>query len=931
VNAGDAALWLAFAAAAVAVVAQAARLSVRPDGPASDAAPGRAGAASSRASVAWSRAGDAWSRRAMTLAAATAALLFVWLVTRFLALDLGIEYVFLYTARDVPWQYRIAGAWTGREGSLLLWATLIAAVAAAVAWRDARRAPRDADRSRNDAAGVAGDSETRERMWMRLVLFVLAAAFLYAVARQGTFSATDPFFLQGRPGGNGINPTLRSPYILIHPPLVFVAYALAAIPFAAVFAHLIHGGGHWSRTGATGARAGWLVFTVAMGLGGLWAYYTLGFGGYWAWDPVEVANFLPWLAMTVYLHAQLRHGRDGGLASAGPLLGMLPFLLTVFSTVSTRSGLWVSVHAFTDPTNAFQPDAATRLLDILDVDASLLPYASILVASFALGLALWTRWLAVHHGCLARTSRVVAGVLAAVAVAAVLAPAALVAAWFELGHFVAAGHTGFGALGLLIGAILLAAAPALAASDTTADAGDATTGAAGDTTDGAARDATAETRTDKTRPRRTGAFTGLLYASTLALSFALVIAILFHFAAVNGWNRAFWEDRVPWLATPIALLLIWFLQRPQRGARGATVVAVGGLAVAVGAFVATGRLGAYAVALATVVLASAVHRFAVVAFSGPATARVGSTLLWLAALLDLVFWLSPPTVLPGVWGWQPAWPWHVPMGLLAATALVGAHRVGVGAHRAAAGRTGDARAWWPYALAAALGGYFVAPLLAVAAYILHRRAAPKPRRWTGASVRSVGVYGVHFAVGLLFVGYAVSTYYDATANAELARGGSAPLGDMTVVFTVADAEAERGTPWTDRVVPRFAVRDGGIGGGTDAGTRDGSAVFYWEATTGSHYPLPGTVRTWQGDVYVSITGVCTAPCGDWTAAYEQSPRLNWAEPVEGVRVQLVWLPAVGLVWTSLALFAGYGALLVRPTAPATARATRAARASARSL
>ena len=247
---------------------------------------------------------------------------FLALLWLFVTADVRYETVFLYTHTDLPLRYRIAGTWAGQKGSLLLWAAYGALISAVLArrWRG--------DRARDVTV---------------VFLAGISTAFLGAIASQDVFAATSEFFLRARPDGNGLNPTLLSDFFVIHPPMMFLAYALTNVPAAAALGHVVAGHGRWSTVAMQSSRIDWLLYTAAMGLGGIWAYYTLGFGGYWAWDPVEVANLLPWLALTLYLHAQLHHARHGRYAVVGPLLAMLPLLLTLFSTISTRSGLWISV------------------------------------------------------------------------------------------------------------------------------------------------------------------------------------------------------------------------------------------------------------------------------------------------------------------------------------------------------------------------------------------------------------------------------------------------------------------------------------------------------------------------------------------------------------------------------------------------------------
>lgn len=841
-NLWNLALWAAFAAGLAALVAQALRL--------------RRGDERLLAAV---RLGG-WTATALLAAA------FLWLLSRFIVVDLSIEYVFLYTAENVPFWYRVAGTWTGREGSLLLWALYTGLAVVFLRRAHRRRKPLD-------------PAEANARRWTHLLLLGVFVAFLLALARQGTFDPTDPFLLSGRPSGNGVNPTLLNPYILIHPPMMFLAYALTAVPLAAGLAHLVTGTDRWSRIAAGPSRIDWVLYTVAMGLGGLWAYYTLGFGGYWAWDPVEVANLLPWLALTVYIHAQLHHLQHGRYTTVGPLLAALPFLLTVFSTISTRSGLWVSVHAFTDPTNAFEPDPALRMLGILEADPSLAPFLGMTFAALFATFALWTRRLALDHDSLHSTSRWVAAVFGALAVAGALAPGTVLSMGFAAGAALT-GQAGLGALALLLVAGILAALPVLLASDD-------------EPMDEAGR-----------RPRLKVGLKSLLYGSVLVLSLALVVAVLWHFAAVNGWNREFWEARVPWIATPIALLLVVLMLHAQRGRQNA-LYAAGATAVAGGIAYLAGGLPAYTVTVSAFVVAAAIDKMQAVSFRGTRTARLGSLLLWLAAVLDLLFWLDPPAI---AWlGWEPRWPTQIPMGIAALAALYGAHRVGAGHTRKA----------WPYLLAAVLGGYYVAPVLAAGAWILHRARRVPSKTPRAAVFRPVAVYGVHFALAILFLGYSFSTYHAADADGELHLGDSLSAGDVTIRFDGARLGSAPGRPLADEIVPVFTVFDGTEPRGT------AEATLYWEPQTGSHYPLPGTERWWDRNLYLNIDAVCVsddAVCDAddrWVQAYQAGGRISASETIAAVQVQMQSLPGISLVWGSLALFGAYGATLaaVSPLPP----------------
>lgn len=826
---GDALLWLALTLGAFALVAKVMQMRTE----------------SSR----WQ-----WLHEKTTQATAMLlAAIFLFLCFLFLAVDVSTLYVWTYTGTWIDWPYRLAGAWTGREGSLLLWTAFMAGTVAVMAHRDRRWKDMPHD-------------EVRARDWTDLVMAALLVAFLVAVARQGTFTPTDSFLLAGRPDGNGINPTLINPYILIHPPLMFLAYALTIVPAASGISHMITGTGRWSHVAGKVSRVDWVLYTFAMGLGGLWAYYTLGFGGYWAWDPVEVANLLPWLALTLYLHAQMMHGRRGWFGGVGPMLAVLPFLLTVFSTVSTRSGLWVSVHAFTDPTNTFNPDAAARLLGILDVDASLLPYFGILVGLFLVSLALWCRRLALDHGFMQGPSRAIAAILAVAGGMAWVTPALFLSLVFEAGALV--GDPGLGALILLAVAILLAASPALLAND----------------------------EPESTTKRKKGwkrfvEVPVLAGVSVLLLSILLIVSIMWHFAAVNGWSEAFWDARIPWLMTPVVLALTVLMLR-HRGKQRALIAAGVLLAAGLIAFAVWG-LPQYAVVMAGGFLLACMEKMKSVGCAGERVIRWRGFLVWLAAIINVIFWVDPPSSL--LFGtFEPVWPVHLLMIPLSVIALVGAHLVGMGRPLR-----------WPFVLNFVLGGFFVAPLLVIASALTRRAGRIPTKPFVLRQARPIGVYGVHFALAILVLGYATSTYYETQETVE--------LDGAETTFTLAGHEYATYLTATSQGGPvqTFVLH---LAEGNQSSASGPASTLTWEPQTGSHRSLPGVLRLWDHDLYVSLDAVCIqpldaegeCPTGGWVNANEATGRA-WPATLSAARITAWGLPGVNLVWGGFALLVAYGA------------------------
>ncbi|HET6399381.1 MAG TPA: cytochrome c biogenesis protein CcsA, partial [Candidatus Thermoplasmatota archaeon] len=677
------------------------------------AAAAAAGSAAAFAAASAGRGGRILGVRLAAAAGLLAGLGFTLLALLFVAGDMRVQEVFLHSHRSLAWQWRLAGAWTGQEGSFLLWATAMAAVAWGFAVRAARPA---APPSALPTAAVLGAG---------------AAAFLAAAALHAPFDATPAFFLEGRPDGNGMSPSLRSPYMLIHPPMVFAAYAMLAVPAAAGLASLATGRGGWAASSIGWTRAAWGLGTLSMGLGGLWAYTTLGFGGYWAWDPVEVANLLPWLALTALLHVGLHSARHGSYASAGPVLAVLPLTLTLLSTLSTRSGLWVSVHAFTDPTNTFHADPLQRFLAILEAMPSLAFPFGLAVGVTLSALALWCHRTAT--GAWTAWGRGYPVVLGAFAGVAFLDPRMLAMAAFEAAAWLGRGSAGTGLLLLAAGVTLAAALPTLA------------------------RPGGAPPRLD---------LRGLNHAAVLVLGSSLLALFLFHMAVTRALGEPFYLQRLPLFAAPLLLGLLAFLTHGLLRPKAMAAL----LAAVVAAAVAAYAITPWPVAASLAVLAGAptlaglesVRRAATA--NGPSARRAGDALVAAAALADLAFWLHPPQLpLLG----KPGWALHALMAALSTVAFA----LGMA-------RLAGARGRWTPLLAGALGGYAVAPALAAAGWWLGR-GTPRPAGIAWPRLRRSGMHLAHVAVALALLAYALSTGARSTSDATLEPGDEVQVGGVT--------------------------------------------------------------------------------------------------------------------------------------------------------
>ncbi len=263
--------------------------------------------------------------------AATASVAALTAVTGLLAYalvvkDFHVAYVAEYSSRLLPWHYSLSALWVGQAGSLLLWAWFMGVVALGFRyWPD-----RQASRLREPAFGV-----------LTAYLGFLVAIMVFAA---------DPMqpSLAPPPDGAGLSPLLQHPAMLLHPPVVFLGYAVWAVPFAAAIAALMAGdtGADWVRQSRGWTLAAWAALGVGILLGAQWAYEELGWGGYWAWDPVENGSLIPWLTGTALIHAMLSWQHRGVWKKSALLLSVATFALCNFASFLTRSGIFSSLHAF---------------------------------------------------------------------------------------------------------------------------------------------------------------------------------------------------------------------------------------------------------------------------------------------------------------------------------------------------------------------------------------------------------------------------------------------------------------------------------------------------------------------------------------------------------------------------------------------------------
>ena len=241
--------------------------------------------------------------------------------------DFSFSYVASHTSRELPLGYTLSAFWSGQEGSLLLWLLVLTGM--------------------GSAAVVLNRRLVRQVLpWTVPILGALASFFALLLV----FVAS-PFGTQVAPAdGVGLNPSLQNPYMLAHPPLLYLGYVGLTIPFAFAMAALASGRAdeRWIVATRRWTLASWAFLGFAILLGAKWAYEEVGWGGWYAWDPVENAALMPWLVATAYLHSVMVQEKKNMLRVWNAVLVAGAFCLSLFGTFLTRSGVLNSIHSFTE-------------------------------------------------------------------------------------------------------------------------------------------------------------------------------------------------------------------------------------------------------------------------------------------------------------------------------------------------------------------------------------------------------------------------------------------------------------------------------------------------------------------------------------------------------------------------------------------------------
>lgn len=243
--------------------------------------------------------------------------------------DFSVSYVARVGSRETPTYYTAISLWSSLEGSILFWGWILAGYAALVAF-------------------INRNSESRLVPFAHATMGVVGL-FFYGLLAGPAMPFGEVFPVPAN--GPGPNPLLQNhPLMGLHPPMLYLGYVGLTVPFAFAIGALLSGklDEEWIRVTRRWTVAAWAFLSVGIVAGGWWSYEVLGWGGYWAWDPVENASFLPWLTATAFLHSVMVQERRGMLKTWNLSLIIGTFLLTLFGTFLTRSGILDSVHAFTE-------------------------------------------------------------------------------------------------------------------------------------------------------------------------------------------------------------------------------------------------------------------------------------------------------------------------------------------------------------------------------------------------------------------------------------------------------------------------------------------------------------------------------------------------------------------------------------------------------
>jgi cytochrome c-type biogenesis protein CcmF len=660
--------------------------------------------------------------------------------------DLHIEYVHQYTERGYDPYYKWAGVLAGAKGTILFWVWLIALSLTIAGLLQHRR-------SKAQREGYDG-SEAHIFDWIRLIVAVVITALIYLLIITDLFKTTPTSVLVAFPDGFGLHENLLTPLMIAHPPVEFAGYAFTTIPMAGALAYFITGNNKWSSISLQWGRLAWLFYALGIGVGGLWAYIVLGWGGYWAWDPIETVNLIPFLTLTAFVHAQLRHSQRQWFKHIGPLLAVITFVLSLFATFVTRSGLWVSVHDFAE-VDVKEP--GSRLIKIMELELGPRFFFGMMVVTLLITAALVT-WFFMRKYTKSNPRKHPLPYVPSLYIALLLVLAAY--ALFDVISFTSTALSfssflgnGNGLLGAGIIIAVLLGVPVswiILKSDDSPDEKSTASGL------------------------RTIISDHYLFLATIAIFLigTIVITILL-LQGVNGIQREVFDFRVPWIIYPLVIVLCVCMVWMYIGRENSLYL--------IGLLIGLGILG-YAmypenwivgVGVPIFVAALILAGYKIIRVAGGKLRKlrrpdVAGALLTTSSLLGLLLWGAPPNTLD-VLGLR----FHpdLAVAVLGFSASLLVLVVAVATFAKSSFRVSIIGSL----IGIATFGYLAGAILATSALfvILGSRSeflAKPPQKRRLASVvrriRPVASHLIHFGLAMFLIGYAVSTYMESETTQD---------------------------------------------------------------------------------------------------------------------------------------------------------------------
>lgn len=782
----------------------------------------------------------------------------------FLVSDMTIEYVHSYSASDYEWYYKLTGLWAGGKGSVFIWTFFLALLVflQVSIWNLRSKEKRSSEKYQD---------------WLFLIEMVLLVLFIFIMLKLEIFRLTSSAGLFFWPEGKGLNPLLKTPLMIVHPPLEFIAYAFTGILFAASIAFLASNDERWTFDALNFGRMSWLFMGLAIIVGGLWAYTVLGWGGYWAWDPVETSNLLPWISLTPFLHATFMNRRKGSYKNLAPLLGILSFSLVLFATFETRSGFVDSIHTFFGGAAQIPFDPADKLLYLLQRSEDSSYFLSLMLITLLVGaiffLLRFLRSERRHRG-----SRVV-GYTYIFVFAALLIPIAADVTWFLSGFFQITRALGMGnmLIGLSIVLLLLIGGAFIWIV--------LTSGA----------------ESEKVESKKTSILTSdtWMVVTILILSVWFIATFLLMMQGINGLRPESFERRLPLILIPLGALLIlclsWGYVSP-----GFSFYVVG-LVVAttvVGFLILSNPYFFVYIPISLGVLTTAGYKIAKVSSKKGTKEdlKLAGLLLIFASILGMTMWGSGPS---RIWLGPYSVATNLPM-------LFGGFIVSIvpfiGGINTMKG--GNYRLSLLGGIAGLLSIGFIAGLiLSTLALLLIIRGSEGFSRSTAwkrsvrTSLATACAHLIHIGAALLIIGYASSTFlpsYYEGVNLFANQPSKALQGYTFEVVGSSGVDSDNDGYYE---VMEVKVRI------SDSNSIISSVLLRMAWTgvrmgdLGPHYMSDVTLHSEHTtDIYFIVLGFSTVLDG-WIYVKDDTSSMFTTPTVIGVHVDLEFVPMVGLVWS----------------------------------